>query len=243
MNKTILMLFFLLLVRAGMAQTEVKDLMYKAYLTSSREEWEKALETQLRSVNGHQDFNSQMQLAYCYFSLLNGTLATHDKAFFYRHLDPAKQLVKQLIESNENSGEAKAILSAIYGIEISHSPIKGMMLGSKSSGLAEKAKILKPDSPLVMRVYAANKFYTPTTFGGDVKIAIGALYNSISLFERQPDKILHDWLYLDTLALLGQALEKDKQTARAIEIYEKALKIEPRFNWVKQVLLPRALTR
>lgn len=118
--------------------------------------------------------------------------------------------------------------------------MQGMFLGPKSSSIIEKAKKLNPNSTLVWKIYAGSKLFTPEMWGGDVKEAIKAFETAVKLYESKPEALTDNWLYLDTLAFLGQAYVKDEQTKKAIDIYEKALQVEPEFNYVKKALLPKA---
>jgi tetratricopeptide (TPR) repeat protein len=112
--------------------------------------------------------------------------------------------------------------------------MKGMLLGGKSINLAADAKELAPTSPLAWRFYGINKFYTPSSFGGDIKEAIVALERSIALFEATA--ISKNWLYLDTLALLGQAYTKAGEKSKAIATFEKAIAAEAGFTYAKSLL-------
>jgi cytochrome c-type biogenesis protein CcmH/NrfG len=42
------------------------------------------------------------------------------------------------------------------------------------------------------------------------------------------------------MAFLGQAYVRSGQLSKAVAVYEKALKTEPSFGWVKHTLLPAA---
>ncbi len=239
--KTVCFLLAVLAATHGTAQTPVDQLMYQAYLQRSPSLWTKALETQRAESNvAASDFQKQLRLAFVYSSLLNGSMAMPNEDFFDEHVAEAKKLTKKLIEQNPKSGEAAAILSGIYGNEMGYSPMKGMTLGNKSSSLAEKATVLEPASPLVWRVYANNKFYTPAAFGGDVKEAVQALEKCIALFEKSNQPLASNWAYLDALTFLGQAYQKTGDHAKAIATYEKALTVEPDFDWIKKTLLPAA---
>ncbi|MCU0420848.1 MAG: tetratricopeptide repeat protein [Cyclobacteriaceae bacterium] len=239
--KTVCFLLAVMVASSSTAQTPVDQLMYQAYLQRSQSLWTKALETQqAESKTAPTDFPKQLRLAFVYSSLLNGSMAMPDEDFFDAHVDAAKKLTKKLIDQNPKSGEAAAILSGIYGNEMGYSPMKGMMLGSKSSSLAEKATVLEPASPLVWRVYANSKFYTPAAFGGDMKEAVKALEKCVALFEKSDQPLASNWMYLDALAFLGQAYQKTGDHAKAIASYEKALTVEPHFEWIKKALLPSA---
>lgn len=222
----------------ALAQTEIDEMMYQAYLQRSQPLWEKALATQLKLSNNTP--SEKLRLSFTYYSLLNATLASQNETLFDKYVDAAKDLIKEFMDQNPKSGEAAAMLSAIYGNEIAYSSLKGMLLGSKSSSLAEKGIRLDPESALVWRIYGSNKYYTPSAFGGDLDEAVNAFEKSIALFESKPGQLKNNWLYIDTLALLGQAYTKTGATDKAIATFEKALQQESSFGWVKFSLLPAA---
>lgn len=136
--------------------------------------------------------------------------------------------------------EPLALLSATYGLKMGYSPIQGMFLGSKSESLIEKGKKLDPSSPLVWKVRANSKFFTPEMWGGDLAEAITAYEKCITLYESKPALTKFNWMYLDALVFQGQAYMKQGDAGKAIMTYEKVLKIEPEFGWVKYSLLPTA---
>lgn len=240
-TKTISTILALLMNLTLSAQSELNEIMYQAYLQRSQPLWGKALALQQKeSSTKNNSVEAQMKLAYTYFSMLNGTLATQNETLFDQHVGEAKKLLKKIMDKYPASGEAKAMLSSIYGNEIAYSSMKGMLLGGKSSSLAEKGKEQEPSSPLTWCVYASNKFYTPTAFGGSLKESILAFEKAILLFEEKPAQLVFNWLYLDALAVLGKAYQKEGETKKAIATYEKALSVEPNFGWVKHVLLPAA---
>ncbi|NOS92777.1 MAG: tetratricopeptide repeat protein [Cyclobacteriaceae bacterium] len=144
--------------------------------------------------------------------------------------------MKELIDNNHHTAESKALLSATYGLQMGYSPMKGILLGGKSSKLAEEAKTEAPLSPITWRVYGSSKYYTPASFGGDVNEAIAALEKSVKLFESKPSELKHNWLYLDTLVLLAQAYSRNKETEKATTLYQKALSIEPNYTYAKSLL-------
>lgn len=167
-------------------------------------------------------------------------MKTKNEDLFDDYYDPALETIETITEGNKKWAEPYAIQSAIYGLKMGYSPMQGMILGSKSSNLIEKAKKLNSSSPLVWKIYANSKYFTPEMWGGDLKEAIQAYEKCIALYEANPADLSFNWFYLDALAFQGQAYLKDGQRAKAISTYEKALKAEPQFAWVKNVLLPKA---
>jgi tetratricopeptide (TPR) repeat protein len=223
------------LISAATMSQPVNDLMYQAYITQKKELWKKSVE--LATVEFKQkptDVHAHLKLGVAHYGLLLSTMSTEDKDLFDEYVSATKDRLKEIIELPSTAAEGKGLLSAVLGLQMAYSPMKGMLLGGKSSNLAADAKELAPTSPLAWRFYGINKFYTPSSFGGDIKEAIVALEKSIALFESTA--ISKNWLYLDTLALLGQAYTKAGEKAKAIATFEKAIAAEAGFTYARSLL-------
>jgi len=77
-------------------------------------------------------------------------------------------------------------------------------------------------------------------FGGDKAEAIKLYQKSIVLMEKS-NLSTNNWFYLNTLIILAKAYISIDQYNNAKLLYEKALRKEPDFIWVKKVLYPRLL--
>ncbi len=219
------------------AQHSLDEKMYHAYLQRNPAEWITVVDQSKKEYNqSPTDATRKFKAAFAHFSLLSSTMVTKDEDLFDKYLDETKDLLKELIDKNQYAAEAKALLSATYGLQMGYSPMKGILLGGKSSKLADEAKTEAPLSPITWRVYGSSKYYTPASFGGDLNEAIAALEKSVKLFENKQEVLKHNWLYLDTLVLLAQAYSRNNENAKATSLYQKALSIEPGFFYAKSLL-------
>lgn len=228
------------------AQTQVDDLMYRAYLSrdAEKETWQKIIKTLTQTVNNHPaDKHAHFNLAYARLGLLTAAIKTEDEDWFDEHYKETHRSLEKAIKLDKQWAEPYAVQGAIYGLKIGFSPMQGMFLGPKSSSLLDKAKAMDPKSALAWKVYANGKFFTPEMWGGDTDEAIKAYETAIALYEQDKDALAHNWMYLDALAFLGQAYQRKGNPRKAIATYEKALAVEPQFEWVKNVLLPQAHAR
>lgn len=226
--KNLLLVIAMAFVANAMAQTG-NEIQYAAYLKASKTLWEKSVKD-AESEYGEKSFERAIAL----YGLLNNTMASEDEETFDQYKDETVDLLKELIESNEEWGEPRAVLSSVYGLVMAYSPMKGMYLGMKSSGLMEDAMKLQPESSLVQKLYAGSKLYTPEMWGGDPQKAVLAYQKSLSLFE--DGSKVNNWIYLDTMMGLALAYNKVEENEKAISTLEEAIAIEPQYYWAKSTL-------
>ncbi|MEP5611280.1 MAG: tetratricopeptide repeat protein [Cyclobacteriaceae bacterium] len=221
----------LLLAVASISVGQTLDeIQYGAYIKSSKVMWDRAI-TVADTKHGSQSFEKAMAM----YGLLNSTMATKDEATFDDNVDQTVDLFKNIIEEKPDWGEPKAVLSAIYGLVMAYSPMKGMLYGSKSSSLVADALKDQDDSPLVHKVAGGSKLYTPEMFGGNPEEAVKEFERTVSLYE-QKGSTENNWLYLESLINLSMAYMKTEKMPLAKETLNKALKIEPEYGWAQSML-------
>lgn len=220
-------------------------LSYTAYVgledvAQTNKLWDKAVADKQSAFDKDPTNVNRWNLALAQYGLIGGTMRARDEDRFDNYYEVTEEHLETLAKDEKMKGEAKALLSGLYGMKMAYSSMMGMVLGPKSSGLVEDAIKLAPQSAIVWKIQANSKMFTPAMFGGDIEEAIKAYEKSLGLFEKQPESLKNNWLYVDTMIFLGQAYSSESQWAKAVAIYEKALKVEPNLGWVKYQLLPKA---
>lgn len=132
--------------------------------------------------------------------------------------------------------------SAFYGYEIGLNSMMAPFYGPKSMTYAKKSMEADAANPFGFLQYANIQYYMPSTFGGSKTEAIEYYKKAMVKMEARGD-INFNWNYLSLLAITGQALESVNKLSEAKQFYEKALKVEPNFLWVKNELLPKLLKK
>jgi tetratricopeptide (TPR) repeat protein len=224
-----LVIIFLVIGWGSQAQTS-RELQYAAYLKASKTMWVKSV-----NLADSESGTDSIEKAKALYGLLNNTMASEDEATFNEYKKVTIHLLKSLIESDDKNGEPKALLSAVYGLEMAYSPMKGMFLGMKSSALMEEAVDQSPDSPLVQKLFANAKLYTPEMWGGSPEVAEQAFEKCIRIYEAQ-EHYKDDWVYLDALVSLSLAQNKLGKEEAARETLNKVIGIEPQHFWAKSIL-------
>jgi tetratricopeptide (TPR) repeat protein len=236
---------FLIAILGGSAlfAQDANQIIYQAYLSQKYDAtlWKEAIKINEAEVSKNpKDVRARYQLALAQFAMVSSTMRNRDEDLFDEYYNPLLENINKVKEADKNWAEPYALQSAAYGVKMGYSPMQGMILGSKSNNLVEKAKRLDPNSALAWKVYSNAKFFTPEMWGGNLDEAIVGYEKAIQLYESKPETLKNNWMYLDTMAFLGQALLKKGDRVKAIDTYEKALKAEPNFGWVKYKLLPDA---
>ncbi|MEJ1240928.1 hypothetical protein WBG78_22470 [Chryseolinea sp. T2] len=245
-TKTLMALSIVLTIASSIDCTaqslESNPAAYQAYLsrstTDAQKAWVNVVTTAEADAKTTPTDDTKFKLALAHYGLLNATMRSMDEATFKKYIDGAVINLESI--KGMHAGEAMAVLAAVHGLQMAYDPSKGMFLGPKSSSLLSKARKSDPDSPLVWKLYANSMFHTPEAYGGDVVEAITAYEKALSLYNTQKEKTRDNWIFLDTMAFLGQAYVRHNDPSRATAIYEKALAAEPSFGWVKYNLLPNA---
>ena len=165
-----------------------------------------------------------------------------------KHLKKAAEHLEEATREDITREDAKAIaaeiyalLSSVYGRQISLSGIKGMFLGPKSGNLLKKAEQLAPDNPRVVLSAAISDFNTPKMWGGSKERAVEGFQRAAYLFaqEKPTDPIHPVWGHSEAYTWLGIAYLDRGERDAARAAFEKALEIDPDNGWVKYELLPK----
>jgi tetratricopeptide (TPR) repeat protein len=182
---------------------------------------------------------------YCEYKLLEMSLSPGNEDLFDKYYDDAVAHAEQITAVKENESEAKTLLAGIYMMKIATSSMSAVTLSPKVHSLLDDAQKSDPDNPRPYIIRGVMKYQTPGIFGGSYEDAAKNFSKAIQLFEKQEnvDSLKPHWGYLESLAWLGRSQEKLENYDAAKFAYEKALKVEPNYGWVKYSLLPQLMKK
>ena len=240
-----LFLFLLMISDPSYSQSlsACRQAIYEGYATGNQTRWEKGIQGLQQLMSGSPSYPIQYELLLAQYGLVGFLLSQEGK-----QTQAAAQIEKTLVEAKKcldqypNRGEVMAMIGGIYGLKIGLSPAKGIYLGPRSLRYLSDARKTSPEHPGVWVELANAKYHSPALFGGDNQEAITYFSKAISLFKKSPS-YRNNWLYLHSMAWLGQAYEKEEDWVNAEKTYREALEKWPNFDWVKTTLLPKLLTQ
>lgn len=214
------------------AQNDLAEKAYRAYLNNDADLWASV-------VNDYEqgsDSDRYLRAAEAAYGAAGTAFANEDEGQAKKWAQRSVELAKKHLETDSKSADGKAVLAGAYGIQMGLSPMKAMFLGGKSKRLLHEAVDSENAGPLPHFMMAMSFYQTPAMFGGDNEKAVAHFKKAVSGYKAESRA--HDWMYLSSMAWLGQALESQEQNNQAIAVYEQALETEPGFFWVKYELLP-----
>ncbi|MCE2438748.1 MAG: tetratricopeptide repeat protein [Candidatus Latescibacteria bacterium] len=223
------------LLKKGVSQNDL-DAMY-----SARAIFERALTDTVHSVWGH------YYVGLADYRIANVLLAQGEKSEAdasehlrkaVKHLQIAKRAVDNREEINEIAAEVCALLSNVYGRQISLSPIKGIYLGPKAKSVLGRAEQLAHANPRVVLSSAMSYLMTPRLVGGNKAKAMAGFRHAANLFAREKpvDPIRPVWGHSDTYIWMGVAYLERRDRDAAREAFKKALEIDPDSRWAREML-------
>ncbi len=218
----------------------LKESIYNAYIIGNIGKWE-----QLTSSYDYKSSKDQLSIIEheemfgIYYGLIAYFIGNNMNKKAETLLLKANKQLEKIMHDHPNNVRLNAIHGAFLGYAIGLNPLKAPFLGYKSQEKIDKA--LKRDSknPYAWLEKANSLFYAPMFVGGSQSDAIAAYKKSIEFFEKNTNNT-HNWIYLNALISLANAYLENGYVALSITVYQKILRIEPKFYWVKNELLPTA---
>lgn len=243
-----LLLFLAPIITVAQTETNIDSLIIqgKQQLQRATNKWTDADLLQARAYFERLLMDgSKSWLVHYYIGLADYRLVSY--YFSKQEKDRAKQFIEdgidklqQCIESREDFVEAHSLLSSMYGNKIAISPFSAMTLGPKSGKEMGKAMELAPKNPRNHLIAGWSAYFTPRMFGGGKDKAKICFEHAIACFDsfEVTDPLLPDWGHDEAYSWLGLALMEDEEFEAAKTNFDRAMEINPKYGWVKYVLLP-----
>lgn len=238
-SKLLVCMLFLLSSMEGVAQlADARAVVYQAYLDGNAAQWERGM----RMWESYQRTHSlsdrdTYDLALATYGLAGLYMAKEDKDKVSDLLKETEKLAEKLLTNKQFENHARALLGGLTGLKIGLSPAKAIFLGPKSMSYLKEAVDEGPNCPAAWVELGNARYHSPALFGGSTDEAIECFQKAIKLYDQQAIEKKANWMYLHSIAWLGQAYERKNQPAKAKATYQKALQVAPGFRWIRDELI------
>ena len=244
-SQTVLILFAAAAILFGSSNSgttkllkQAKELSKKAFLKYNIQLFQQSAGLCQRVLSAEPtNAEARYYLAYNQYRILTFLIGKGSNAETDTYSNSAIQNLKAISKIANYKSEASALLAAVYMMKLAKSQSEAPAISKKIYSLLAEAAAYNNSNPRIYLVKGIMLFNTPKMFGGSNRKAINNFDKAISLFEKKVKSPVN-WGYLETLAWKGQALTRLGKYAEAETVYNKALKTEKNFSWVKYNLLP-----
>ena len=213
--------------------------IYLGYIKDDPSLWQKGLKLWEELSQQQNDISIELEYIISTYGWIGYCLSKDNKALASKTLDQIFSHAVKISKAFPENGDLHAIIGGLYGMRMGLNPAKAIYLGPRSLNRLKRSRNLFPNSPIPWIENGNAKFHSPPIVGGSNTDAIAAFEKARSIFNKNNSLKKNNWLYLHTLAWLGQAYEKEGQIDKAMNIYKECLDFEPNFGWVKNELLPK----
>jgi len=237
-----LLIFVFLFSIKSFSQTNYKIKLYQAYINNHMDSFSVVLKSMEMDNAKTKKIELLMEITTSQYAVIGYNTGLKNYKIAEEYLDKADANCEELLKSNPKWSEAYALKGALLGLRIGLSNFKAIYLGYQCINSINKAISLNGNEPLGWLEKGNMYNYAPSIYGGAKKKAISYYQTAIYLFEQTgTDK--YNWNYLNTHAVMARCYEKLGQYEQAKALYEKVLKIEPNYRWVRDELYPNLLKK
>lgn len=219
------------------AQKSPKERVYQALINDQMDDWDQVI-VELYGRKASLSDAQLGELVNFYYGYSGYLMEEGPKNKARQYVEEADLIIDELMAKYPEESDWYAYKGAFYGYKIGLNPVKAPFLGQKSMDNIDLAIKYGPESAQGWIEEGNALFYMPKAFGGSKTKALEAYKKAIRLMENKPETLHHNWLYLNVLMILGQSYEKTEDFKMAKITYEKLLKIEPNFSYMRDELYP-----
>lgn len=238
-----LLLAFLLLENISFCNSEsiYRKMIYKTFVNGEMYKWDGIIQSMEESTST-KTLDQKLELISYYYG--NTAHQIHKKQYEKATVscNKGETLIAQVLLQSPQNATAYAYKGAFLGFRIGISKFKSVVLGPESEACINKANQLEPHNVQAIVDKANLLYYIPSILGGDKKQALKLYILAVAIMEK--NKECHqNWFYLNTLTSIAKTYEKLDQDQHSKAVYEKILRLEPNFKWVKNELYPGLLVK
>jgi tetratricopeptide (TPR) repeat protein len=220
---------------------DYQSAVYRSYINGNMDQWKKVIDEMNAEKNRNDEFLLELvNYQYGFIAWCIGE-GKHDLA--EKYLSLAEENLEYLENKSFKLSHVYSYKSAFYGFRIGLSRLRAPFLGPRSVRLARMAMEVDPQNPNGYIQYGNAQYFMPAMFGGSKSVALQYYTKAEVLMESDTKKSNEDWNYLNLLSMIAKSYTELEDYAMAKTYFEKILKIEPGFLWVKNELYPKLLNK
>jgi len=241
LNRLIITISLFALSPEMFSESPYKKTIYNAFINREMYKWQYVILT-IETKNLPKTLDQKLELINYYYGYIGYLIKKKQFETAENYINKGEKLIDQLLKTSPKNATIYSYKGSFIGYRITISKFKAIYLVAESSANLNRAYELDPSNVQVNIDKGNIMFYAPPLLGGDKKEALKYYLKGAKLMEtnRETDQ---NWAYLNVLTMIAKTYEIIDQPLLAKQTYEKILKKEPDFYWVKMDLFPKFLEK
>ncbi len=233
----IILLHLMVLVSFGQHKTQI----YHAFINGNMDEWKKEIDIAAQKPQISNDDKLELinsQIGYIGWCIGN---EKYDEARYYIQLS-----TNYLDELEDEKFKPSYVLSyqgGLNGLKIGLNPFMAIFLGPGILSNAKKAVEIDTENPNAYILLGNSKYYMWAMLGGSKEEALRYYKKAEQIIEKDTLKTKENWNYLSLLTMIAHAHEEMDNDEAAHDYYQKILRTEPNYKWIKEEIYPQFLKK
>lgn len=233
--------FLLMFFSYSTVTASYKSDVYKAYIGNDMMLWKKVIDEMHQQEVKSNDF--RIELINYLYGYIGWCIGNKKSELAEQYILLGELNISILEKSGYNPSLVNSYKSAFYGYQIGLNIFKAPFIGPKSIDCAKLSIEQDDKNPYGYIQIAHSQYYMPAAFGGSKSEALKYYIKAEQIMEKNEQHIKGDWNYLSLLSMIGKAYTELFDYKNAQEYYQKTLRVEPNFLWVKNELYPELLEK
>lgn len=238
-----LLLIALLCALSGLNAQDYQPRIYNYFVEGRMDLWKGVMKQMAQEYERSQNIRILSDLTEAQYGYIGFCIGNKQKKEAKTELAKAMKQIDFLIKEMGPTSRLLCLKGAFCGFMIRFEPLKIRKYGELSEEFNRQALELDPLEAQAWMEKANIAFYKPAFAGGDKEEAVKLYEKAVSLYEDSPEHLENSWMYLNCMVALGMAYEKTDRLRAARDLYEKILRREPSFQWVRDELYPQLLEK
>jgi tetratricopeptide (TPR) repeat protein len=215
--------------------------IYQAFIKNDMTSWKNTIDAMQKVKSKNPAY--LLELINYQYGYIGWCLGNNKEREAEDYLNLAEDNLAIVEKSSYKPSWVSSYKSAFYGFRIGLNRLRAPFYGPKSIEFSKLSMEQDKENPFGYIQYGNSQYYMPAIFGGSKSLAIEYYSKAESLMQMPAYDNENDWNYLSLLTIIAQAYSETKNYSQAKRYFEKILKIEPGYIWVKNELYPQLLKK
>lgn len=240
-NKLVLTLILFTFTPDIYSETSHKTAFYNAFINREMYKWGAIIQN-IETNKPAMSVDQKLELINYYYGYVGYLIGRKQNTMAENMINRGEKLIRQVLIASPNNATGYAFKGSFLGLRMGISKFKALSLSRESLDDINKACKLDPQNVQALIDKGNVFFYSPALFGGNKEEALKYYLKGSRIIENKKETD-QNWVYLNLLTTIALAYEKTDRPKDAKLIYEKILRKEPNYRWVKDILYPNILEK